>query len=616
MLRKSIIPVIIVSLLITVFIPMMASGQTKDNSDSFFLAKKKGIWGKIGKSISISSKVQPTIEEGVKKNEASFVKFKGKLIRTIIVQKLNFNGAVNDTSKTSKNFFSDIGNKLHPNTSDKVIKRNLFFTEGDTLYPALVADNERFLRDISYLQDARIIVRNSQNSIDSVDVIVICKDVFPVGGSAELGSAKMINFEVNNDNLAGTGDRIAFKNMIDLDRTPHYGIGAQYLKRNIMGSFINIELGYSNIEPAFNSGRKEETALFVKAELPLVSPYSTWTGGYESSLRFTRNNYISDSLYASDYKYEYRIFDSWVGYNIGAKKHIADRFQNRRKYLLALRTVYRHFIDIPYINKTVYNSLYSNLTSVLASISVFEQDYYHTNFIYGFGRNEDVPEGFSLALTAGWTNKNDFSRPYLGFDYQRYYFTRKNAYVNYLFRFGTYYGSNQLEDLSLLTGLEYFTKLRKIKGSRWLTRQFISGSVTQLLRTKLNDPLRISSIYGLPEINNISIKASTRITGNYESVFYNTWKFFGFSFAPFGFTNISYLRTNGTTVSEGDIYTSIGAGVRTRNENLVFGTMELRAFYYPRALENMNVWNLVFNTALKYKYNSQLVRKPDFAIVN
>ena len=152
--------------------------------------------------------------------------------------------------------------------------------------------------------------------------------------------------------------------------------------------------------------------------------------------------------------------------------------------------------------------------------------------------------------------------------------------------------------------------------SRWLTRQFLSGSITQLLRTKLNDPLRISSIYGLPETNDISIKASTRVTGNYESVFYNTWKFFGFSFAPFGFTNITYLRTSGSTVSQGDIYTSIGAGVRTRNENLVFGTMELRAFYYPRALDNMNIWNLVFNTALRYKYNSQLVRKPDFAVVN
>jgi hypothetical protein len=308
--------------------------------------------------------------------------------------------------------------------------------------------------------------------------------------------------------------------------------------------------------------------------------------------------------------------DGWVGYNIAAKKHVSDQYQNRRKHLLAFRGVYRHFTDIPNINKTIYNSLYSNLTSVLASISVFEQDYYHTNFIYGFGRNEDVPEGFSMSLTAGWTNKNDLSRPYIGFDYQRFYFTRKNAYVNYLFRFGTYYGDNQLEDLSLLTGLEYFTKLRKIKGTKWLTRQFLSGSITQLLRTKLNDPLRISSIYGLPETKYNSIKASTRVTGNYESVFYNTWKFFGFSFAPFGFTNITYLRTTGSAVSEGDIYTSIGAGVRTRNENLVFGTMELRAYYYPRVLENMNIWNIVFNTALKYKYNSQLVRKPDFAVYN
>jgi hypothetical protein len=616
MLRKIIIHPIIASFLFVLAIPMIVSGQAKDNPDSFFLAKKKGLWGKLGQIVSISSIDQPSIEDGVKKNEASFIKFKGKVIRSIIVQKLDFNGTVNDTSNSTRNFFGDIGNKLHPNTSEKVIKRNLFFSEGDTLYPALVADNERFLRDISFLQDAKIIIRNTKNTTNRVDVIVICKDVFPVGGSADLGSEKLINFEVNDDNLVGTGDRIAFKNIIDLDRTPHYGASAEYLKRNIMGSFINIDLGYSNIEPAFNSGRKEETALFVKADLPLVSPYSTWTGGFETSLRFTRNNYIRDSLYASDYKYEYRIFDSWVGYNIGAKTHLSDRFQNRKKHIISLRSVYRHFIDIPNINKTVYNSLYSNLTSVLASISVFEQDYYHTNYIYGFGRNEDVPEGFSMALTAGWTNKNDLSRPYLGFDYQRYYFTRKNDYINYTFKFGTYYGEKQLQDLSFLTGIEYFTKLRKIKGSKWLTRQFLSGSITQLLRTKLNDPLRISSIYGLPETNNISIKASSRISGNYESVFYNTWKFFGFSFAPFGFTNITYLRTIGVTVSKGDIYTSIGAGVRTRNENLVFGTMELRAFYYPRALDNMNAWNVVFNTALKYKYNSQLVKKPDFAVVN
>ena len=616
MFRNIIIHLFKACLFIGLAIPMNVSAQTKEKSDSFFLAQKKGLWGKIGKSISISSKDQPSIEDGVKKNEASFIKFKGKVIHSIIVEKLDFSRTVNDTSRSTKNFFNDIGNKLHPNTSEKVIKNNLFFSEGDTLYPALIADNERFLRDISYLQDAKILIRNTENTKDRVDVIIICKDVFPVGGSADFGSEKLINFEVNDDNLAGTGDRVAFKNMIDLDRTPHYGASIEYLRRNIMGSFINVDLGYSNIEPAFNSGRKEESAIYVKADLPLVSPYSTWTGGFESSLRFTRNNYISDSVYASDFKYTYRLFDSWVGYNIGAKAYISDRYQNRKKHLLALRSVYRHFNDIPNINKTIYNSLYSNLTSVLASISVFEQDYYHTNFIYGFGRNEDVPEGFSMSLTAGWTNKNNFSRPYLGFDYQRNYFTRNNAYINYMFKFGAFYWANQLEDLSFLTSIEHFTKLKKIKGSRWQTRQFISGSITQLLRTRLNDPLLISSIYGLPGTNNKTIKAATRITGNFENVFYNNWKFFGFSFAPFGFTNITYLRNSGSSISDGDIYTSFGAGVRTRNENLVFGTMELRAYYYPRSVANMHIWNIVFSTALKYKYNSQLVNKPDFAVVN
>ncbi|MCX6205025.1 MAG: hypothetical protein NTZ19_02085 [Bacteroidetes bacterium] len=616
MLRNSIIYPLLTILLLSLAMPMIVCSQSTENSDSFFLAKKKGIWGKIGKTVSVSSKDQPSIEDGVKKNEASFSKFKGKVIRHIIIQKLNFGGTVNDTSHQTKNFFNDIGNKLHPNTSDRVIKNNLFFSEGDTLYPALVADNERFLRDISYLQDAKILIRNTENTSDRVDVYIVCKDVFPVGGSADLGSEKLLNFEVNDDNFVGTGDRIAFRNMVDLDRTPHYGFRAEYLKRNLMGSFININVGYSNIEPAFNSGRREETALFIKAELPLVSPYSTWTGAYESSIRFTTNNYLSDSLYNSDFKYSYRLHDAWVGYNIGAKKHLSDQIANRRKHLIALRGVYRNFIDIPNLNKTVYNNLYTNLTSVIGSLFIFEQDYYHTNFIYGFGRNEDVPEGFSMSFTGGWTNKNIISRPYIGFDYQRFYFTRKNAYVNYLFRLGTYYGEKQLQDLSVLTGAEYFTKLRRIKGTSWRTRQFLSGSITQLMNTKLNDPLRISGIYGLPEVNDPTIQASTRITGNYESVFYNTWKFFGFSFAPFGFTNISYLRSNGSTFKEGDIYTSVGAGVRTRNENLVFGTMELRAFYYPRAVGTMNVWNIVFNTALRFKYNSQYIAKPDFAVNN
>lgn len=615
-LRNTIYSILLLAICFTLK-PQILYSQDKPVSDTFFLAKKKGLLGKIGKSISVSGDIPISADSGVLKNEESYAIYKGKIIHNIFIQKPGFNGTVNDTSKVTSNFFNDIGNRLHPNTSDKIIKRNLFFKEKDTLYPALVADNERFLRDISYLQDAKILIRQNDIFPNEVDVIVVCKDVFPIGGSADLGSAKLINFEINDDNIAGTGDRLAISNMIDLDRNPHYGFGALFLKRNLMGSFIDLSWGFSNMIPAFNSGRREENVLYFKAALPLVSPYRKWTGSFETALRYTSNRYVSDSIYQSDFKYSMRVFDGWIGYNIGAKKELSNaEIKKRLKHLLSLRVIHRDYEEIPKYYQTKYNSDYSDLSSILGALTVFEQDYYHTNYIYGFGRNEDVPEGFSMSLIGGWTNRNGISRPYLGYDYQRNYFSRKKNYINYILRLGGYYGDNRLEDISFLTAVETFTRLRKLGASKWLNRHFLSGSITQLINTRLNDPLLLSSVYGIPDFNNINSQTSTRATLNCESVFYNTWKFFGFNFAPFGFTNLSFLMDSGQPINKGDLYSAIGAGVRTRNENLVFGTMELRATFYPRTINNMPVWNITFNTALQFKYNSQLIKRPDFVAVN
>jgi hypothetical protein len=79
---------------------------------------------------------------------------------------------------------------------------------------------------------------------------------------------------------------------------------------------------------------------------------------------------------------------------------------------------------------------------------------------------------------------------------------------------------------------------------------------------------------------------------------------------------VTYLKPLGSEVAMGDIYSAIGGGVRTRNENLVFGTMELKAYYYPRLTGNLMPWNITFNTDLRFRYVSQLIKRPDFAIVN
>jgi len=583
----------------------------------FFLAHKKGLLGKLGRAVSIRGQEDIITEnKGAIKNEAVFLPFKGKIIRQIRVDKLSFDNSVNDTSRAGRRLMNDISDALYTGTTNKTILRNLFFVTGDTLYPYLLADNERFLRELTYLQDAKIVVTDVKGDPDAVDVIIRWKDLFPIGGSAEIGSATSMSLELNNDNLFGSGDRIQFRGLYDMDRNPDFGSGIEYIKRNVGGSFLNLAFGFQTQAPAFNSGRREEKALYVRGELPLVSPYHQWTGGFEVGKHLTNNGYITDSLYKAGFKYNYRLFDGWLALNIGARKQLKQNLSSRLKRFAGIRGVQRLFNDIPEQFKTTYNFYYSNVEAVLGSFTIFEQDYYRTNFLYGFGRNEDVPEGFSLSVLGGWVRRNNVERPYIGFDYQRDYFSDNKNYVNYTIRFGTYFNKDRFEDISGLTSVDYFTRLRKISGSNWFTRHFLSGSITQQVKTVLNEPLRLTSIFGIPELNTNLVRASTRVSANCESVFYNTTKTFGFSFAPFVFTNITYLKTIGERFDKGDIYTSLGTGVRTRNENLVFGTMELKLYYYPRTTGRMTPWDLTFNTGLRFKYNSQLLRKPDFIQVN
>ncbi len=593
------------------------NAQVRDNTDTvFFLANKKGLLGKIGKGLSVNNPDPIYATEGAIKNESAFTPFKGKIIRQILIEKIGFTKSINDTAQKVNNLFNELGDALHTSTTRKVIINNLFFREGDPIYPALLADNERFLRELSYLQDARISVLPISQMADSVDILILCKDVFPIGGSIEAGSIRNLSFELNDDNLAGSGNRLQWQNYFDVDRRPNYGFGLEFLKRNIGGSFINLAGGIQTQAPAFNSGRREEKAVYVRGELPLVSPYNSWTGAFEIASHASANAFLPDSLYATDFNYSYRNVDGWIGHNIGARKQLQQNLQSRFRKIVSVRGIYKRFLEIPDLYKSIYNPAYADLVSVLGAFTLFEQDYYHTNFLYGFGRNEDLPEGFNITLTGGLTNRSNINRPYLGFEYQRNYFTRNKGYLNFNFKLGGYYNTDKVEDISLLTSLEFFTRLKKMKGKHWYNRQFLSGSITQLARTRLNETLRLSSDYGIPQLDDTRSRSGTRITLNGESVFYNTWKLVGFSFAPFLFSNFTYLRQIGNNVSKGDIYSAIGGGVRTRNENLVFGTIELKGYYYPRTTGFMNQWNVTLNTELRFRYVSQLIKRPDFVIVN
>ena len=609
MLRQA-LPIVLLILVFSFFSSLLIAQEVKENPDTFFLAKKKGLLGQLGKSIA----KDPDVPDAIKIVNP-FIVHTGKTIRNLYLLRLGFERNIFDTIVIKNNFGAIVANGLHTNTTKKIIRNNLFFKQGEKIQPYLLADNERHLREQVYIQDARILIDTIAGVIDSVDVIVITKDIFPLGIGLDIGSPTKGKIQIANENVWGSGSRLSFSTLYDKDRNPKFGFDAGFLKRNIKGSFIDWSVGFESYRSAFNSGRNEESFIYTHFERPLVTPYIPWIGAADFSLNKTNNNYVSDSLYNSDYKYSYRNVDVWYGYNFGSQKLLYKNMQTRVRKFIAVRTLYQQFTDIPIKNHTIYDYRYANITGLLSSLSIFKQETYRANFIYGFGRNEDVPEGFSASLIGGWTRKEDRNRPYFGIDALKNHFNKKGFYSTYTFKVGGYLYSKRLEDIDILFNVDHFTRLRKL-GGKWLNRNFFSAGFTKQINPVLNQPINLNSIFGLPYFWGNPGPADLRGTVKGETVFFNMQKFWGFRMAPFVFADMSMLTPINQPFKKSSLYSSIGTGVRTRNENLTLGTIELRVYYFPKTLPGMKNFKVEIGTNIRFKYNTTFIRKPDFVIPN
>jgi hypothetical protein len=255
------------------------------------------------------------------------------------------------------------------------------------------------------------------------------------------------------------------------------------------------------------------------------------------------------------------------------------------------------------------------LTAILASATIFKQDFYKTQYIYGFGRNEDVPEGIDISLSGGWTKKESRVRPYVGLDFQRYYFSSAERYWHYTARFGSYFYKGKAEDVDVLFNIDYFSQLRNL-GRKWKQRTFISGGFARQFRILLNEPLMLESEYGLPGFRFNNQGGDLRISGKVETVFFTPWSVLLFRFAPFIFADATYFKLIPDGILKTKTYSAIGGGIRTRNESLIFGTIELKGMYFPRKNYFGDNWRIETNLNVRFKYNSQLIRRPDFVRVN
>jgi hypothetical protein len=89
----------------------------------------------------------------------------------------------------------------------------------------------------------------------------------------------------------------------------------------------------------------------------------------------------------------------------------------------------------------------------------------------------------------------------------------------------------------------------------------------------------------------------------------------GFRFAPF--SSIDMVAVNCIQcATNNDLYWGFSAGLRTRNENLIFGTMEAKFTYVPKDQYGNSKFVFGFKQNLQIKNTGSFVKAPSVVFYN
>ena len=270
----------------------------------------------------------------------------GKIIRSINIEQRHFGNDVNRPTFQKMNALINFANQLHDKTNKSTIAKNIFIKVDEPLNPLLVAYNEKWLRDLGYIQDARILAYPNKEDTNKVDVFVVTKDILPIGGNFNLKEANAFELNLTTENINDLGNAFSISQNYDHDRKTVSGWGFDYTTRNILGSFLDLKTGAKSYTDNYANRMASASNVFISGNKPLLHPLDRWVYGFDIRQEKNRNAYKtwSDSFYINSLQYQLRHFDANIGYQLFFKNKI---YQNDNlRYFVQLRYLENDFITL------------------------------------------------------------------------------------------------------------------------------------------------------------------------------------------------------------------------------------------------------------------------------
>lgn len=537
---------------------------------------------------------QPLKEQMAVNSSLYFAPFAGQRIGNIRFLQLDiFGTSLQDTLQQATGWVAKTANVLHMKTTEKKLRMQLLFNSGEKVDPQLMADNEKVIRDLPYVQDVAIMLSHRGKETDIVDVLVIIREKFEYGISGNL-STNSSELEIIDQNMFGIGHQFSARMVYYKPEEPNWGGSFKYEISDLGGKFIRTGLQYTN------TYRKSGWNAYLDKRF--VASKVDWAGGVSLERMFS-DHYLTPYSYTRlDTAASYLNADIWYGRQL-KNPNIYSPIGN---IVVAGRYFHQDYYN--HIDGISDNSFFRNHDFILGSVGISKRYLFKNNRIYGYGITEDIPYGRYAEAAMGADIETNRTRPYFHLRYSKANILKGGAYFKWQVGVGGYVNNAQVEQGAILLSTNYFTNFIYI--NRHPYRFFINMELLSGINRFEEEYLVINRRFGIRDYFSLDTKGTNRLRLNMESVRFWGWNYLGFRFANYFFADAAFLSDNLKTILNDKFYAGIGIGIRVHNESLIFNILELRLSWIPIAPKNTEPF--IFNAfgQPKARFDDFLGGKP------
>ena len=538
-------------------------------------------------------------------------RYQGMIVGDITVKQIDvFGPSVTDTAQQAGTRLSRLYNDFHVNTHSRVLRNNLLLKKGDVLNRNRVADNERIIRSLPFIRDARLLVQPRADS-DTADLLLVTEDVVPYSFAVNPNGIRAADFTVRNNNILGTGHELENTAIVETREDQKLGYQGTYRVPNIGRSFVQSEVQYTNTS--------QEEIYRGTLFRPLVVPTQRYGGGIQlnysqlTTLDPRINSYTVLDSFPSDsitplISYTFLNQDYWL-----ARSFELQDFDERTRLIFALRFDHDHFYERPEVAFNL-NTAYHHRSLLLGSVG-FSKRYYTTEqLVYAYGRTEDIPLGQRAELIAGPEYGEYYNRFFTGARYERGNYVTPVGYLTGGLVWGGFWRNQQLEDGMFQASIRGFSYLIYRRRTRF--RLFLQATYTQGIRRQQTINLGerfvdVSDRNGIRGLRSRELEGNERLGFKFEAVMYPPFDLYSFRMAGFAFVDAGFIAPAGESIVDTKPYQGFGLGVRIRNENLAFKTFQVRVAVYPGAPDGKAIFGFQIGGIPQPRFQDFAVGRPE-----